>query len=65
MRRRVVEIEVVLLHVLAMIAFVCVEAEHALFENGIARVPKGQREAQILMAIADAGDAVLIPPVSA
>jgi hypothetical protein len=64
MRRRGVEIEVVLLHILAVIPFVSVESEEALLENWIAAIPECQTEADKLMAIADSGDAILSPAIS-
>ena len=38
--------------------------EEPFFQNGIAPVPQGQRQAYMLVAIADSGDAVFIPAVS-
>ncbi|MNK95740.1 hypothetical protein D3C87_1159890 [compost metagenome] len=60
-----VEVEVVFLHVLAMVAFAVGQAEGALFQNRIAPVPQRQRKAQQLVVIADATQAVLAPAVSA
>src|SRR5258708_2622137 len=45
-RGRAVEVEVVLLDVLAVIALAVGEAEQALFEDGIAPVPQRDREAE-------------------
>ena len=39
MRGRVVEIEVVFLHVLAMVAFIAREAEEPFFQNRVVLVP--------------------------
>ncbi len=61
--RRRVEVEVVLLDVLAVVALVAREAEHPLLQDRIASIPQREREAHLLMTIADARDAVLIPPV--
>ncbi len=61
--RRVVEIEPVFLGVLAVVAFVAREPEHALFEDGIASIPQGQGEDQKLVTIADAGNAVFTPAI--
>ena len=52
--RRVVDVEVVLLHVLAVIALVRVDAEQPLLQVRIALVPERGREAQQLVAVADA-----------
>ena len=65
MRRRAVEVEVVLLHVLAVVALAVGEAEEPLLEDRILAVPQGQREAEVLLVIGDAGDAVLAPAVGA
>ncbi len=62
---RGVEIEVVLLDVLAVVALVAGEAEGALLEDRIAAVPQRQREAQTLLLVADAAHAILIPAVGA
>src|SRR5262249_8861269 len=64
-RRRGVEVEVVLLHVLAVIAFVARQAEEAFLQDWIASVPQREREAQLLPTIADAGEAVLVPAIRA
>ncbi len=61
----VVEVEVVLLDVLAVIAFVAGQAEHPLLEDRVGAVPQREREAQLLLVVADAGDAVLAPAVGA
>jgi hypothetical protein len=52
--RRRVEIEVVLLDVLAVIAFAVGEAEQTFLENGIASVPEREREAEQLPIVGDA-----------
>ena len=64
-RRRAVEIEVVLLHVLAVIALAVGQPEEPLLENGIFRVPEGEAEAQELLVIGYAGDAILAPAIGA
>src|SRR5439155_19602150 len=61
--RQRIEIEVVLLDVLAVIAFARHQAEIALFENRIALVPERHRPAEDLVSIAEAGDAVLSPAI--
>src|SRR5438105_2590157 len=63
--RRAVDVEVVLLHVLAVIAFAAGQTEQALLQNRIAPVPERQREADSLMAVADAGQPGFVPPVRA
>jgi hypothetical protein len=63
--RGAVEVEVVLLDVLAVVALAVGEPEEVLFEDGILAVPQGQREAQALFVIGQADDAVLAPAVGA
>jgi hypothetical protein len=65
MRRRGVQVEVRLLDVLAVVPLGTGEAEQALFEDGIAPVPQRDREAEPLLAIADAEQAVLAPTIGA
>ncbi len=62
-RRRAVEVEPVLLDVLAVVALTVGEAEHALLEDRIGPVPERQRQTQPLLVVADAGDPVLTPSV--
>src|SRR6185503_6528672 len=64
-RRRAVEIEVVLLDVLAVIPLRPRQAEEALLDRLVASVPQRQREADVLVAIADPGDAVFVPAIGA
>src|SRR5206468_12751482 len=59
------EVEVALLHVLAVVALGAREAEEALLQNGIAAVPEREREAQSALAIGDAEESVLAPPIGA
>jgi hypothetical protein len=60
---RAVDVEVVLLDVLSVIALAVRQPEQPLLEDGIPLVPQGQREAETLLVIADASQAVLAPPV--
>ena len=60
-----VEVEVVFLHVLAVIALVARQAEDPFFQDGIALVPQGQGETDHLLAVADAGQPIFIPAVGA
>jgi hypothetical protein len=60
---RRVEVEVVLLDVLAVIALGPGQSEEALLEDRVLSVPHGQCQADLLLAIADAGNAVLVPPI--
>ena len=61
--RRVVEVEVVLLDVLAVVALDGRDAEQPLLQDGVVAVPEGGGEDEELIAVADAGDAVLAPAV--
>ncbi len=63
--RQVVEVEVVLLHVLAVVALGVGQAEQALLQDRVALVPEGEREAQPLLVVAQAGQTVLAPVVGA
>ena len=63
MRWCTVEIEVALLHVLPVIAFVTRKAEQPLLQDGVAFIPKGDSKANELMAIADPSETVLISAV--
>src|SRR5690349_19051282 len=58
-----IQIEVVFLYVLAPVALVARQAEGALFQDGVAAVPQGQCEAEPLLLVADAAQAVLAPAV--
>src|SRR6266403_2141112 len=62
-RRSRIEIEVILLHVLAMISFIARKTKEAFFEDGIAAIPQSQSEAHELVPVGDAHDAVFAPTV--
>jgi hypothetical protein len=64
-RRRVIEVEVALLDVFAVIAFVVGQAEEPFLEKRIPAVPEGEREADVLMSVAETGETVLVPAVGA
>ena len=64
-RRRAVEVEVVLLDVLAVVALAVGQAEQAFLEDRVLAVPQGQGEAEPLLVVGDAGQAVLAPAVGA
>ena len=63
--RRGVEEEVVLLDVLAVVALGVGQTEHPLLEDRVDAVPHGERQAEALVIVGDAGDAVLAPLVGA
>jgi hypothetical protein len=60
---RAVEVEVVLLDVLAVVGLTVGESEQALLQDGVALVPQGQGEAEPLLVIREAREPVLAPPV--
>jgi hypothetical protein len=63
--RRGIEIEVVFLHVLAVVCLAVGEAEQTFLEDRILPVPQRQREAEELLIVGDAGEAVLAPAIRA
>src|SRR5262245_1929377 len=65
MRRSSVEVEVVLLDVLAVISLAIRQAEEALLQDRIASVPKGKGETQPLFIVREAGEPVFSPEVRA
>ena len=64
-RGRGVQVEPVLLGVLAVVALAVGEPEHPLLEDRVRAVPQRERQAQPLALVADPGDPVLAPPVGA
>jgi hypothetical protein len=63
--RRRVEVEVVVLDVLAVVALRASEAEEPLLQDRVLLVPEGQREAEALMVVRDPKEPVLAPAVRA
>jgi hypothetical protein len=63
MGRGAVQVKVVLFDVLAVVAFTVGQAEAALLENGILAIPERQGEAELLLVVGEAGDAVFPPAV--
>ena len=63
--RRRVEVEPVLLDVLAMVSLLAGEAEQPLLEDGVLAVPECEGEAEPLPVVADPGQAVLVPAIRA
>ncbi len=64
-RRRAVQIEPVLLHILAVVPLRVREPEHPLLQDRVGSVPQRQRQAQPLPLVADPGDPVLPPVIRA
>ncbi len=54
-RRRAVEIEVILLHILSVVALAIGQPEESLLEDRVPTVPQCQREAQALFVIGNPG----------
>ena len=63
--RRRVEVEVVFLHVLAVVPLAVGQPEQAFLEDRILPVPQRQREAEPLAVVGNAGQAVFAPAVGA
>ena len=63
--RGAVEVEPVLLHVLAVVSLAVVQAEHPLLQDRVLAVPQRQRETHSLALVADPCDAVLTPAIRA
>jgi hypothetical protein len=64
-RRRAVEVEVILLDVFAVVAFAVREPEQPFLEDRVFPIPQRQREAQPLLVVGDACQAVFTPAISA
>ena len=58
-----IQVEVIVLDVLSVVAFAIGQPEDALFKNRVLSVPQGKREADLLVIVGDAGDAVLAPVI--
>src|SRR4051794_34210186 len=65
MRRRAVQVVVVLLHVLAVVALGAGEAEQPFLQDRVGAVPEGQAEAEQTLVVGDAQQAVLVPAIDA
>ena len=63
--RGVVDVEVILLHVLAVIALRIGEAKEPLLQDRVSAVPQRQGQAELLAVVAYTGDTVFPPAVSA
>ena len=64
-RGRRVEVEVVLLDVLAVVPLAVGEPEEALLEDGVALVPEGEGKAEALLVVGDPAEAILAPAIGA
>jgi hypothetical protein len=64
MAGRVIEIKVVFFDVLSVISLLARQSKGAFLQQGISPIPQGQRETEILVAIADSTETVFAPPIS-
>ena len=62
--RRIVQVEVILLDIFAVVALAIGEAEQALFQNGIFAVPERKGKTEQLLVVAESGQTVLAPVIS-
>src|SRR5215469_10847420 len=63
MRWRRIEIEIILLNVLAVVTLAVSESKEPFFENRISPVPQREREAQLLILVGETRQSVLAPMV--
>src|SRR4051812_34520167 len=63
MARRRIEIEIILLDVLAVIPFVSRQSEETLLENGVFAVPEGKRKTYVLMSVGNPAEPVFSPAI--
>lgn len=61
--RRAVQVKIDLLDILAVVAFGAGQPKEAFLENWIVPIPEGQRKTEILVAVRDPCEAILIPAV--
>jgi hypothetical protein len=61
----VVEVIIVFLDVLPVIALAIGQTEEPLFEDRVIAIPQGNGKSQALVVVADPGEAVLTPVISA
>ncbi len=64
MGRGVVQVIVDFLDIFTMVAFGVGQSEQTLFQNGVTAIPQSDGKADMLVAIADAGQAVLVPSIN-
>src|SRR6516164_996423 len=64
MRRRAIEVEVILFDILAMVALAIGQAEQSFLQDRIFAVPKCQSETELLPVVGNSGEAVFTPIVS-
>jgi hypothetical protein len=64
-RRRAIQVEVILFDILAVVAFAVGQAEESLLEDRITTIPQGQGKTEKLLVVADTSQAILAPVVGA
>ncbi len=65
MRRSAIDVEVVLLNILAMVGLAVRQAKHAFLQNRVATIPQRHREAKLLLVVRDSRYPILAPTVGA
>src|SRR3954464_13239300 len=63
MGRSAVEVEVVLLDILAVITLAVRHTKESFLQDGIAPIPHSDREAELLLIVRDSGEPILPPTV--
>src|SRR6185437_2317430 len=63
MRRRRIEIEIVFLHVLAVVPLAVGQPEQPFLEDRVFAVPERERRAEVLVLVANPGKAVFAPAI--
>jgi len=61
--RRIVEVEVVLFHIFAVIALIAGQPEEPLFQDGIALVPQRECKTDELTPITNTRETIFIPTI--
>ena len=61
MRRRIVDVKIILLHIFAVIPLERIHAEQPFLQMRIVSVPECRRQTEQLKSIADAGNSVFAP----
>jgi hypothetical protein len=64
MAGRAIEVKVVFFDVLSVIFFLASQSEGPFLQEGIAPIPQGKSETEILVTIADSTETVFAPPIS-
>src|SRR5262245_55334595 len=65
MGRVAINLELILLHILAVVAFAIGQTKQTLFDNRVLTIPQGQGKAELLLIIRNSGQTVLAPTIGA